>query len=191
MNVYQGSAEEDLLVLQWWARLMESKEMEFMFATPHTPASLLRVFQPPNIMLYEPSDTGFWFVAWFEPSFTGAFFSIWVAPEKRKSTYVYEAFLKAADSGFQNFDTLLGVTKQEHLLEQHKKVGYTHLCTIPRFFNGQDAYLVMLDKEAIRGRIRKHRRWRSEQWLPEWLVWERSQSDSSSRPDGTPTAPRS
>ncbi len=172
MNVYQQDADEDMLIIQWWAKITTNGEMDRIFMTRHSPGSLLKAMAPPSVMLYELDDQGIWFVAWFEPTFSGAFFSVWVDQRKRKSVEAYECFLKAADAGFGQFTTLLGVTKQEHLLPIHEKVGYTVLCKVPAIFNGLDAWLVLLDKEKVRGRIRrlrKHDRWRGEVWRPEWF----------------------
>lgn len=169
MNVYRQSTEEDLLIIQWWARLQQSDEMNKMFANPHTPYSILKALQPPNVCLYELDGDGIWFMSWFEPTFTGAFFSVWIRPDRRKGLESYECFLKAADAGFSQFTTLMGVTKQEDLLPLHEKLGYTILCKVPELFGGLDAWVVLLDKEKIRGRIRKQRRWRGEEWRPDWL----------------------
>ena len=51
---------------------------------------------------------------------------------------------------FQFADVLVGITKQEKLLEIHRKIGYVYGCAVPYFFDSDPAYIVYLTKSGYR-----------------------------------------
>lgn len=137
------------LVAQMWARINDTPDMEKMFAHPHTLATFFKAFEPPCVLLFDHDDEGITAATWFEPVFDGAFVSYWVRSDRRKSKVVLESYVRAVYAGLKIFRVLIGLTKQEELLDEHVKFGYTVLCQIPRIFGGKPAWLVQIDEERF------------------------------------------
>lgn len=148
MEIYNCFDEHhDLLIAQWYQFLVDSEDMDTMFANRHTLGSLLVAMRPPTVCLFEHDDKGVWAVFWYEPIFNGAFFSVWMRKDKRATVNAVTAMRKAIKAGLEAWPTLIGVTKQKRLLPIHLKLGYNLVGMIPKLFGGHDAYILTLTRK--------------------------------------------
>jgi len=148
VTVYdQQNPEHGVLVAQWWARAYENGDLALM-ATKRSQSlsGFFKMIDAPTILLFECDEQGIWIAGWFEPTFDAAFFSLWVRPDKRSKDALPVLFTMY-DMGFRVWPMIMGVTKQERLLRSHERLGYTVVGKIPKFFDGEDAWLVTLTKE--------------------------------------------
>lgn len=89
------------------------------------------------------------FAMWFWPMLAGAQAGLWLAPEIRGTKQSVQLVCTVLDCALQNRPLVLGVTKQENLLEPHRKLGYTVSERLPSFWDGEDAWVVTVTRPAF------------------------------------------
>ncbi|MHA2266108.1 MAG: hypothetical protein ACXAEN_27250 [Candidatus Thorarchaeota archaeon] len=154
--LYQPCHEYDTALLQWWIHLNETDTFTEVFAESQRSLSkFFRIFEPPNLVVLAFEDNKIWMVVWFTPfgdSPTAATVSYWCREDKRgedkrgarKQLKVTKLLYTMA---FNFWDVLLGVTRHEHLLRIHRKLGYNIVGSIPHLMSGESAWVVYLTKE--------------------------------------------
>lgn len=153
MIVYNRSTEHDLLLARWWAILCETGELRTTFAKSiESLSSFYALFHPPSVLLFFTDANGIWLAAWFESVLSGAFMGLWSRQDKRKSRSAFRAVLSIYRQALVTWPVLIGVTKQEKLIDQHQRLGYTLLGKIPCLFDGEDAFVLVLTKQTFRDR---------------------------------------
>ena len=166
MRVYQPGPEDDLALLKAWDELVTSGELEKTFGRGAMAlSSFLKMLAPPEHQtFYEVDDEGIWLLFTLSPAFGAAFVTLWVAKRRRHSHHQLAVVELAYEAAFQGFSLLLGVTKQERLLAQHQRWGYTVVGQVPGLWDGEAAWIVTLTEAAYwLAKQQRHTR-RSDGW---------------------------
>lgn len=160
-NLYHPNRENDLEIVRWWVRLERDGDLDrLMLEGGRTISDLFRMVAGPSkalLFAHTPED-GIWFAMWFEPCLQGAFCGAWLAKDKRGTRQGVYAFLDAWTWALVAWPVVIGVTKQPNLLPIHRKVGYTVLGAIPDLFDGQEATVMYLTRQAFRETLRRLKR---------------------------------
>lgn len=160
ITAYAGRPQEDELLYAWWQEMKRTEELDAIFSRScYALGTFMKVFQKPTWLFYTLDQYGLKLAVWAEPFYTSAFVGLWIAPRCRKSKSTFRAMQVIYAVLFNMFQTLLGVTKQECLLTQHNRLGYTTVGCIPRLLDSRPAWLLYLSKEAFeKGRLNPERR---------------------------------
>ena len=115
--------------------------------------SFLSTFQPPNQLLFKSDlKLGLWFAAWLEPALSGAFVGLWCQDKMRHTKALLETVEEALDYGLYQYPVLIGVTKQENLLDAYRRLGYNVLGKVPLIFDGEDAWIAHITRGSFEAR---------------------------------------
>ncbi len=101
-------------------------------------------------MVIAIEDNKPWMVVWFVPFDDGssaATVSYWCHKDKRGARKQLQITKLLYTAAFDFWDVLLGVTKHEHLLRIHRKLGYNIVGSVPHLMEGEEAWIVYLTKE--------------------------------------------
>ena len=159
LNVYRGTAPEDVLIAGWWHRMDADGDLERIFpAGSRTMSELFRlVASPGKDLLYAFDAQGLWFAFWAERLLSAACIGFWVRADHRKSKTSAWHFLMAADMLLRLAPVIIGVTKQRDLVPIHRKFGYTVVGEIPDMYDGQAAIVMALTRPALFAAIQRLR----------------------------------
>ena len=147
---YSSTPEEDSLILDWWTELVTTKTLPVIFSKSCYSLSLFyKLFQRPNWLFYLTDEEGITLAIWAEPMFSTACVGVWTAPRARKSKSTFKAMQLTYYTLFTIFSRILGITKQENLLPQHEKLGYTVIGKAPGLIDDEPCWIVMLTREAF------------------------------------------
>ena len=150
MRLYVPGHDTDALVAIWWETMAQDGDLDdLFFGASRTLSGLFRLIQPPGAMLYEIDAKGIWFAMWFEGMLSGAAAGAWVRTERRRTKACLDAFLAAWEQALIAFPVILGVTRQEKLLREHTRLGYTVLGEVPELWEGRSAWVVVLTRPAF------------------------------------------
>jgi hypothetical protein len=166
--LYAPSYDTDTLLELWFHQLRVSGELEQLYLTDQRHLSFfLRSFQQPVQLVYQLDETPQIVVAlWFDPSpAIGAWCGLWVKDGHRTRRATLNFILDTYTAAFETWPILYGLTKQESLLEPHRRLGYTIGPEIPSAFDGHKGWLVTLTKlgferSLLYERHQRHRRQR-------------------------------
>lgn len=152
---YQRTYEQDIQLLNWWHELQQSGDFGRLFADSQLPLSkFLKLFDPPCILSYTTDEENkIKHAIWFTPlsdSPTAAFVGFWTRESARGTRHMLKASVTLYSLAFKMFQTLVGVTKHEHLLRIHRKMGYNISGQVPNFLEGNDAWIVYLTEENFK-----------------------------------------
>ena len=149
--LYQPCHEADVMLLQWWVKLNETGDFDELFADSQRPLTkFLKIFEPPCVLALAFEDNKVWQAVWFTPfgdNASSAFVGYWTDKDQRGVRKQVAITQLLYDMAFRFWKVLVGVTKHEHLLKIHRKLGYNILGSIPSFMEGKDAWIVYLTKE--------------------------------------------
>jgi hypothetical protein len=149
---HPGNHEDSMRLLHWWMELASSGEiLDLVFPDTTTLAPFMGMFQTGRCRLAFSLDENDRIQAaiWGEPIAPGiGFVSFWARKAMRHTKEGVAFTIKAYKLAFELLDAVQGVTKQDALLQVHKKLGYKVLGKFPKLWGGvEPAYLVMLTKE--------------------------------------------
>jgi hypothetical protein len=153
--LYQRTADEDILIAQWWDSLFGSVEFSnLVAASAQSLSQLYGLFKPPNMMVYTVEDKAIESIHWVEPvssSPYAVFFSSWSSPKLRGArrqavlmTTIYELIFAMGKK------TIIGITKQERLLNLPEGLGYVIVGKIPSLFDAEPAWIMYLDMQGLK-----------------------------------------
>ena len=147
---YSGTPEEDNLILEWWTELVTSATLYTIFSKScYSISAFFKLFQRPNWLFYLKDSEGLTLAIWAEPMFSTACVGVWVAPRARKSKATFKGMQLIYYTLFTIYDRILGITKQENLLPQHTKLGYTVVGSVDGLLDDQPCWLVVLTKDEF------------------------------------------
>lgn len=152
MYRYEMSADMDLAVVGMWCRMQRDGDLDRIFLKDsQTVSEMFRLIQGANKgMLFEATaEDGIWLAMWFEQVMGVAYAGLWVAKPYRPTLRGLRAVITIYEQALRWFPAILGVTKQEALLEPHRRLGYEILGEIPGIWDGERAWLVMLTREGF------------------------------------------
>ena len=155
IRLYQGTPDEDVIIAQWWDSMFGTPEFSDLVASSaHSLSAFYTMFKPPNMMAYTVKDNAIESAHWAEPVSTSnkaIFFSSWCAESLRGTkqqavlmTTIYELLFNMGK------EVVLGITKQEKLLDLHRKLGYVILEPVPFLFDAEQAWIMYLTKEVFK-----------------------------------------
>jgi hypothetical protein len=151
---YTRTPQEDISLAQLFMTMCENGDMARCF--PEYLArlgSFLQLFQTTNYLIYAKENLDIWYAFWHEPCFNGraAWVSYWCAPHKRATRDNLDATWSSYTYLLAVYPHLFGITKQEGLLDEHTKLGYTIVSKYSKLFDeNNDAWLVHLDEPAFK-----------------------------------------
>lgn len=158
MYRYEPTAEMDLAVAGMWSRMKQDGDLDKLFTKDGQSLSdLYSLFKGTNRGLFFEADEqyGIWFGMWFEQIMGVAFLGVWVAKPCRNTHRALKAVLTVYEHSLRYFPAILGVTKQEGLLDAHVSLGYTVMGEVPGMWDGQRAWLLMLTRAGFLSANRK------------------------------------
>lgn len=134
--------EHEILLMQWWARLIEEGELRTVFDDRYERLSEVFAAFRHDPLFFEADQHGIWGAFWFDATaLAGAFFSIWLRADHRQSRRSLEAISEALGAGFHVFKyrAVLVVTREPAIAKLHWRYGFTKLGTVPGLYFGDDA----------------------------------------------------
>jgi len=150
--LYRGTVDEDILIAEWWDSLGDELP-KLVTESAYSLSSFYSLFKSPNMMSYTVRDRKMESVHWAEPVSTSPhaiFFSSWSSKALRGTkrhailmATIYEILFSMDQK------TILGITKQQELLELHSKLGYEIMGPVPHLFDGDEAWVMYLTKESF------------------------------------------
>jgi hypothetical protein len=151
LTCYSATPQEDALVFDWWNSLVATKELPKIFAEScYSLSKFYHIFQRPNALFYTKDSTGIRLAMWAEPFFSSACLGLWISPRARHSKSSFRAMQIIYNILFSIFPSLLGITKQENLLTEHEKLGYTVIGKVPSLMDTQTAWILQLTRESFK-----------------------------------------
>jgi hypothetical protein len=155
-HLYCSTRDEDILIAEWWDRMFGTEEFSSLVAaSAQSLSQLYGLFKPPNMMVYTVEGQELESIHWIEPvssSPYAVFFSSWSSPKLRGAkrqavlmTAVYELIFAMGKK------TIIGITKQERLLNLHEGLGYVIVGKIPALFDAEPAWIMYLDMQGLKG----------------------------------------
>lgn len=157
MVLYKPSPTFDILLTGWWHRMRELEELEQTFSRDTQSLSgFLRLFQSPNVLAVEHNGLAVQMAVWLEPMLSGAFMGLWIEPRLRGTKRALQLFEMAVEGALEEWPVLLALTKQPGVHAMLERMGYNTM-SIPNIFDGEDAWVGWLTKEAWDGRRQRRR----------------------------------
>lgn len=149
MIVYDGSDDHKLALKSWYDEMVRSDELQAAFAASvHEFDAWMANWNPAQrSLIFDIDERGMWYAVWLEPAFRGAFVSLWARSDRRTSADL-DTFDQILDLAFQHFSVLMLVTRRPELVATFERFGITTLGSIPRLFDGHDAFVAYLTPEA-------------------------------------------
>lgn len=159
MFQYIPGKEHDLLLLQWWEKLFKSGELQTTYGSgAESLGTFYELFRAPKLALMDADEEGIFFCMSLEPFMSGAAATLWIRDDKRRSIDLLKTLRLCYEKALDHFPVLIGVTRQQRLLEEHVKWGYTVLGEIPALMDKQPTWVVYLTKagyEAAQGKRKR------------------------------------
>lgn len=153
IKLYQQKPEDDYTIAMWWDRVYQDGTItEFATEACKSLAVFISMFKDPNVMFYTTHGGNIEMAGWCEPISTSehtAFFSSWCDPDFRGSKRQAMVMSTIYEIIFQFKKVLIGITKQQDLLQIHYKIGYKDHGVIPYLFDEEKAVVLHLTKEAF------------------------------------------
>ena len=141
----------DALMIHWYVKITNTGEKKNLMGAD-TVLTFIKFFEGKDLVLKTNSELGIWFAAWYEPTFDGAFQGMWTDKSKRGTKTHLRAVEQAFEYGLSKWPILLGTTRQEHIIDEHVRLGYTVLGKIPKLWYGDDVWLMYLTRESYMNR---------------------------------------
>ena len=136
----------DLLMARWWLRMRDDGDLEKTFlASAHTLGGFMALWADVKLML-ELDDEGITVAMWVQHFMHAGHLGLWVRSDKRHHLGTVRAVMRMYRYVFSTgLSAIIGVTKQEHLLEEHERLGYKVLGRIPKLWDTEnDGWVVVL-----------------------------------------------
>ena len=152
LTIYVPDFNQDATLANWYKFLIENGDFVKVFSESQKPLSkFMKIFETPCVLVYAIDDEGdIWNAIWFTPfgdEPTASFVGYWTREGMRGSKKHLAVTKLVYSMAFQFFSVLIGVTKHEHLLRIHRKLGYNILGKIPYFMEGGDGWVLYLTEE--------------------------------------------
>lgn len=148
-HIYQRTATDDAILVQLYAELVKEGSLDYLFYDA-TLSGMFRALDPlraVTLLKLHPSGTP-WLAAWFEQCFDGAYLGLWGARSMRHTKEGIRAVCAVIDAGLEHRCCILGTTRPE-LIDDHKRLGYTELGTVPALWDSRDVCWVYVTRDAF------------------------------------------
>ena len=145
---YNPAAHEQLLV-HWFFHLKKTGDLDkVFFKNTHTLTGFLNYFAGNVKLGIAVDENGISFAAWVQPILDMGEFGMWIREDKRQSKSSLANVYEAYDAVFQQYSTIVGVSKQNNLRKVHEHLGYVFSTEIPNAWGGEPVQIYHLTKEA-------------------------------------------
>lgn len=150
VQVYEHTPEQDILLGQWYMEMMKEGELERTFTRDARAVSAFYgIFRAPNTLTFVTDDRGIWLAAWFEPMMDGTFMGLWVRRDMRGTKTALRTLVWLLERALKEYPLVMGVTKQQRIVAEHMRLGYNMCGILPRLYDGEDAYLLVLTQKNL------------------------------------------
>lgn len=150
---YLNTPHDDVLLAEWFRTLHSTGDWDKLFRTPQGGIGWFYTYFQRDVQLWlveNDAQNALIAAGWFEPLKNGgAFFSLWIHPTHRPSRTTFVAYGELLDYGIERTGFILGMTKQEKLLDAHRKMGYTIHGPIEGLWPGERVWLMTLNREQL------------------------------------------
>lgn len=139
-----------MMLVKWVLDLKaDPAELNLLFhKSLHGVTQLLNWMASSVKLMFKVDDEGIWAACWAEPCLSGAYVGAWIRKGKRQTRAALKFMNEAYEILLSKCQVLLGLTKQERLHNLHLKLGYKFMCTIPKFWDGDDVMLYAMTAES-------------------------------------------
>lgn len=149
MKIYAHGTDPqtDLLMVQWWLRMREDGDLEKTFLqSALTLSGFMSVWRADTGLMLEIDEEGITVAGWIQRFMGAGMFGLWVRADKRKNIGTLRAVLNMYRAVFgAGLTSIVGITKQPELLEEHERLGYKILGSVPYLWDKEnDGYVVVL-----------------------------------------------
>lgn len=152
IKVYDPSLHE-MLAVKWFCDLRQKPdEFEKLFMAPLRQLTPFLAWAATVKVIIDFDQQGISKAAWVEPMMSGAFFGAWMREDVRGTFGALGFIRKAYKWAFEMYPVLIGITKQPELEKVHLALGYEKMePKIPHLFDGQDAWVYILERGNFYG----------------------------------------
>ena len=145
LRVYDWRVDEYMAV-DWYSKLVQSGDMAVTFTPDMRYLGNFLAYWRRAVLAYASDESGVFFACWVEPIMSGSFFGAWVREDKRHTVTALKLLTYAYDEAFKTSTVLIGLCKQEHLQDLHRKLGYKRACVVPGLWNGEDVDVYVMTR---------------------------------------------
>jgi len=139
-------------MFQWFGALATHGDFDKLFMPQYGTISRFFEHVAKLRIVFKVDDKGVWFWASYAPMLSGAQFDMWARPDKRCTKAGVEAMGEALERGFDVWPVLIGLTRQENLLDGHRRMGYTIVGKVPALWAGEDVWVMHITRESFNAR---------------------------------------
>lgn len=145
------SPEHEILLMQWWAHLLETGELSTVFGPNYQRLSEVFAAFRSSPLFFTADAHGFSRAFWFDDALAGAFFSIWLRQDQRQSKASLEAISEALGVGFHalKYRAVIVVTKDPTIARLHQRYGFTKLGNVPGLYFGETALISVMTDDTF------------------------------------------
>jgi len=116
---YISGEAADALLIHWYVNITKSGDIKNMLGAD-TVVDFIKFFMGKTLVLKTNDKVGIWFAAWYEPSLDGAFQGMWTDKSCRATKAHLLAVEQAFEYGLARWPVLLGTTRQEQIVDEHR-----------------------------------------------------------------------
>lgn len=142
---------EDLLLLEWWARMAADGDATVVLA-PGSERLAVFLAQMQLVDLFydhDPAKGGVWLAAWLGAGVLGGTtLSLWIAADHRTSLAALHDVLAVLEFAFHKWPVVLVATSQPERDRLFHHFGFVPLGCVPTLYHGDTAYLSYMTMEA-------------------------------------------
>lgn len=149
--VYSPGHDEDLMLTLIYGQIAgEGDQDRCLHGDAKTLGGFFALVREASPCFIALDDNGPYWIGWFEPCMSGAFFGSWCAPNKRKSRDNVRNHLQALKLGLTQYPVIMGITKQEALLDVHRRLGYEIMGFIPKLWDEEAGWLMWINAARVK-----------------------------------------
>ena len=124
----------------------------------HSPVRFFALFTQPQELYFEADTDGIYLAAWYQPWLNGTIQSMYMREDVRHSPKVAKMWFRLINRVFEVYPVILGVTKQQHILDMHLRLGYSVSTVVPDLFGDQEhGWIVSLHKNDYKFKTLKEK----------------------------------
>lgn len=152
---------EDLLVINWWARMLVENEGHLVLGPGRERVKDLLNLIDEVLLFYDLDEDGnIWYAAWFEGGLLAAGgMSIWIAEARRSTRQALYNTLEALGDAFKCWPVVTVVTETAEKERLHQHLGFEPLGHVPLMYFGNTARISYMTNEhypAVVEHFKKH-----------------------------------
>lgn len=145
MKLYTPGPDADIQIAQWWLRMRDDGDLDKTFlASAHCLSGFMDIWKNTDLMV-EIDDSGIYVAMWCQRFMGAGMLGLWVRTDKRHSVGAVRSVLRMYRAVFDSgTGSIVGITKQPQLLEEHERLGYRVLGEVPGLWDAQNSGFVVV-----------------------------------------------